>query len=134
MPAIDRATMRGILFTDQYQLTMGQLYYRLGLQELEVQFDHYFRRYPDYDQHSAGYCINAGLAWLLDWMQETHFRAKDLEYLRSHRNTGNPPPFASGSQTRLGRNSAFSPNRRKARQFRSEVSMSEFPKERTDDF
>jgi nicotinate phosphoribosyltransferase len=36
---------------------------------MEVQFDHFYRRYPDYDQHQAGYCVNAGLAWLLDWMR-----------------------------------------------------------------
>lgn len=94
MPAIDRATMRGILFTDQYQLTMGQLYYRLGVHEQEVQFDHYFRRYPDYDQHSAGYCINAGLAWLVDWMEDAHFRAADIDYLRSHRNSAGEQLFA----------------------------------------
>jgi nicotinate phosphoribosyltransferase len=80
------SAMRGILFTDQYQLTMAQLYFRHGLHELEVQFDHFYRRNPDYDQHRAGYCINAGLEWFLDWMQQAHFRASDLDYLRHHRN------------------------------------------------
>ncbi len=74
MARIDHATMRGILYTDQYQLTMAQLYYRLGLHEMEVQFDHFYRRNPDYDQHQAGYCVNAGMEWLLDWMQQTSFR------------------------------------------------------------
>lgn len=72
----------GILFTDQYQLTMAQLYYRFGMQEKQVQFDHYFREYPNYGLHKAGYCINAGLEWLLDWMQSARFRSEDLEYLR----------------------------------------------------
>ena len=58
-----RAGMEGILFTDHYQLTMAQLYFRAGLHEKQVQFDHFFRRYPDYDSHQAGYCINAGLEW-----------------------------------------------------------------------
>ncbi len=107
MPAIDRATMRGILFTDQYQLTMGQLYYRLGLQELEVQFDHYFRRYPDYDQHAAGYCVNAGLAWLVDWMQDVHFRPTDLDYLRSHRNSAGEQLFADDFLGYLGAHGNF---------------------------
>jgi len=71
-----------MLFTDQYELTMGQLYYRLGLHETVVQFDHFFRNYPDYGAHKAGYCVNAGLEWLLDWMQDAHFRQDDLEYLR----------------------------------------------------
>jgi nicotinate phosphoribosyltransferase len=78
----DRLTAEGILFTDQYQLTMAQLYYRMGLHEKRAQFDHFFRTYPDYGSHQAGYCINAGLAWLLDWMQEAHFRDEDLAYLR----------------------------------------------------
>jgi hypothetical protein len=30
MKLIDKATAEGILFTDQYQLSMGQLYYRMG--------------------------------------------------------------------------------------------------------
>ena len=48
---------------------MAQLYFRMGLHEQPVQFDHFFRHYPDYGTHQAGYCINAGLEWLLDWMQ-----------------------------------------------------------------
>ena len=47
-----------------------------------MQFDHFFRRYPDYGAHQAGYCINAGLEWLLDWMQRAHFRDEDIDYLR----------------------------------------------------
>jgi nicotinate phosphoribosyltransferase len=72
----------GILFTDQYQLTMAHLYYRMGLHEKYVQFDHFFRHYPDYDGHKAGYCINAGLEWLLDWMEGARFRDEDIAYLR----------------------------------------------------
>ena len=78
-----RAQMEGILFTDQYQLTMAQLYYRMGLHEREVLFDHFFRRYPDYDSHQAGYCINAGLEWLLEWMKEARFGTDEIDYLRS---------------------------------------------------
>jgi nicotinate phosphoribosyltransferase len=78
-----REDMQGILFTDQYQLTMAQLYFRAGLHEHQVQFDHFFRRYPDYGSHQAGYCINAGLEWLLFWMANAHFRANEIEYLRS---------------------------------------------------
>ncbi|MBN2549965.1 MAG: nicotinate phosphoribosyltransferase [Anaerolineales bacterium] len=84
-------TAEGILFTDMYQLTMAQLYYRVGLHERLVQFDHYFRNYPDYGSHKAGYCINAGLEWLLDWMKQAHFREQDVAYLRSLKSrTGSP--------------------------------------------
>jgi nicotinate phosphoribosyltransferase len=74
----------GILFTDQYQLTMAQLYFRYGLHEKLVQFDHFFRSYPDYGTHKAGFCINAGLEWLLNWMQASRFTPNDIEYLESH--------------------------------------------------
>ena len=83
MKAADRQTAEGILFTDQYQLSMAQLYYRMGLHEKLVQFDHFFRDYPDYSSHRAGYCINAGLEWFGDWLREVRFREEDIAYLRS---------------------------------------------------
>src|SRR4029078_10676136 len=85
MPSSRRAEMEGILFTDQYQLTMSQLFFRMGLHEREVLFDHFFRVYPDYDSHQAGYCINAGLEWLLEWMSTAHFGKDEVDYLRSQR-------------------------------------------------
>ena len=81
----DQQTAEGILFTDQYQLTMAQLYFRMGLHERPAQFDYFFRSYPDYGKHKAGYCINAGLEWLLDWMGQVRFREADIEYLRSQK-------------------------------------------------
>src|SRR4030042_1926648 len=72
----------GILFTDMYQLTMAQLYFRMGLQDKTVQFDHFFRDYPDYGTHKAGYCISAGLDWLLDWMERAHFGEQETSYLK----------------------------------------------------
>jgi nicotinate phosphoribosyltransferase len=83
----------GILFTDQYQLTMAQLYYRMGLHERPAQFDYFFRHYPNYGTHQAGYCINAGLEWLLDWMQTAHFRDEDLTCLRRQTGRGGQPVF-----------------------------------------
>ena len=78
----DKKTAEGILFTDEYQLTMAQLYYRRGIHEKRVHFDYFFRKYPDYGSHQAGYCVFAGLEWLIDWMQESRFRKEDIEYLR----------------------------------------------------
>jgi nicotinate phosphoribosyltransferase len=83
MKKSDQITAEGILLTDEYQITMAQLYYRFGLHEKEVQFDHFFRKYPNYGIHQAGYCINAGLEWLVDWMQSSRFREDDIEYLRA---------------------------------------------------
>ncbi len=107
MARIDHATMRGILYTDQYQLTMAQLYYRMGLHEVEVQFDHYYRSNPNYDQHQAGFCINAGLEWLLDWMSETRFRPADLEYMREHRTSSGERLFADDFLAYLAQNGNF---------------------------
>ena len=82
MQAEDRRIAEGFLFTDQYQLTMAQLYYRMGLHEKTCQFDHFFRNYPDYGLHKAGYCIVAGMEWLLDWMGTAQCRDEDIDYLR----------------------------------------------------
>ncbi len=81
----DQKISEGILFTDHYQLMMAQLYFRAGLHEKEAQFDHFFRHYPDYGSHKAGFCINAGLEWLIDWMQNSYFNDYDLEILRSQK-------------------------------------------------
>ena len=51
----------GFLFTDHYQLTMAQLYFHMGLHERRSQFDYFFRSYPSYGTHQAGYAIAAGL-------------------------------------------------------------------------
>ncbi len=83
MKPAEREIAEGILFTDYYQLTMAQVYYRMGLHEKTVQFDHFFRGYPDYGVHKAGYCISAGLEWLLDWMHTAHFSPDDIDYLRA---------------------------------------------------
>lgn len=79
----ERQMAEGILFTDMYQLTMAQLYFRMGLHEKMAQFDHFFRSYPDYGAHQAGYCINAGLEWLLNWMENAHFGPESLAALKA---------------------------------------------------
>jgi len=85
MSKAHRFIYEGILFTDFYQLSMAQLYYRQGLHENEAQFDYFFRAYPDYGEHKAGYCIHAGLASLVDWMQDVCFGEEELRCLRDHR-------------------------------------------------
>lgn len=81
---MDRSVAEGILYTDQYQLSMAQLYYRMGLADRPARFEHFFRRYPDYGQHQAGYCINAGMAWLVQWIQEARFDDASLAHLAAH--------------------------------------------------
>ena len=80
-----QAIAEGILFTDEYQLTMAQLYFRMGIHEQDAQFDHFFRSYPNYGNHQAGFCINAGLDWLLDWIKQARFGEKEIGYLRQQK-------------------------------------------------
>ncbi len=75
----------GILFTDFYQLTMAQFYFKTGIHKQNVQFDYFFRKYPDYGGHSAGYCIFAGTETLLDWMEKTVSRKEDIDALKKHK-------------------------------------------------
>lgn len=91
---MQRETAEGILFTDFYQLTMAQLYFRAGLHERPAQFDHFFRRYPDYGQHQAGYCVSAGLEPLVDWLSQVRVCDHDVEYLRAQRSRSGAPLFA----------------------------------------
>ncbi|MEW5868613.1 MAG: nicotinate phosphoribosyltransferase [Chloroflexota bacterium] len=108
MDAKAQATAEGILFTDMYQLTMAQLYYRMGLHEKLVQFDHFFRSYPDYGTHKAGYCVNAGLEWLLDWMKQAHFGEDEIEFLRRQRSRLGEALFAEDFLDWLGQHGDFS--------------------------
>lgn len=83
MNETDWRTAQGALFTDMYQLTMAQLYFRKGMHERPAQFEYFFRSYPDYGGHQAGYAVTAGLAWFLEWLEGTRFERRDLAYLRA---------------------------------------------------
>ncbi|MGA7096405.1 MAG: nicotinate phosphoribosyltransferase [Acidimicrobiia bacterium] len=75
---------RGALLTDHYQLMMAQLYFRNGLHEREARFEHFFRGYPDYGEHQAGYAINAGWGWLGRWADRSRFGSDETSALRAH--------------------------------------------------
>jgi nicotinate phosphoribosyltransferase len=107
MDSKERRIAEGFLFTDEYQLTMAQLYYRLGLHEKLVQFDHFFRNYPDYGSHKAGYCIAAGLEWLLDWMQRAYCTDTDIDYLRTQRSSSGTQLFSEDFLSWLRNNGNF---------------------------
>ena len=105
MNETDRRTAEGILYTDEYQLTMAQLYFRAGLHVRPAQFDHFFRTCPAYDGHQAGFCVNAGMGWLLDWMHGAAFRPEDIDCLRSTRNRAGQPVFGDDFLAWLAGNS-----------------------------
>lgn len=107
MKASDRKLAEGLLFTDQYQLTMAQLYFRTGMHEYGAQFDHFFRNLPDYGAHQAGYCINAGLEWLTDWMREAACRDADIAYLSTQQGATGQPLFGKDFLRWLRKNGNF---------------------------
>ena len=107
MTPAEQKLAEGILFTDQYQLTMAQLYFRMGLHERTVQFDHFFRDYPDYGTHKAGYCINAGLGWLLDWMREARFGDEEISALRAQYSSSGKRVFDDDFLAWLRENGTF---------------------------
>lgn len=97
----------GFLYTDLYELTMAQLYYRTGMHEMTARFEHFFRSYPDYGAHRAGYCINAGLAPFIDWVESTHIRDEEIEHLRSMKSAAGDPLFAGDFLAWLSKNGHF---------------------------
>lgn len=75
---------RGVLRTDSYQVTMAQLYHRMGLHERPARFEHFYRSNPDYGEHQAGYCVTAGLGPFLRWASATRATDADVAALRNH--------------------------------------------------
>ncbi len=66
------------LFTDLYELTMLQAYFREGMEEPAV-FDLFIRKLP----RERNYLIAAGLESVLDYLERLHFTEEALDYLDS---------------------------------------------------
>ncbi len=66
------------LLTDLYELTMMQGYFKTGNQD-SVVFDAFYRANPD----NGGYAICAGLAQIIEYIEQLHFDSSDISYLRS---------------------------------------------------
>ena len=67
------------MLCDFYELTMSQGYFKSGYKDRITYFDLFFRRCPD----GGGFAIAAGLEQIIDYIQDLHFSAEDIEYLRS---------------------------------------------------
>lgn len=65
-------------YTDQYQLTMAQVYFLKGHKDQRAVFDYFFRKLP----FGGGYAVFAGLEDLLDVLEDLRFDKADLEYLK----------------------------------------------------
>jgi len=66
------------LYTDLYQLTMGQAYFKNGKHEIPACFDYFFRKIP----YKGGYVVLAGLQELLQMLESLRFSPSDLKYLK----------------------------------------------------
>jgi nicotinate phosphoribosyltransferase len=65
-------------YTDQYQLTMSQVYFLKGHKDTNAVFDYFFRKLP----FDAGYAVFAGLDDLLNALEILRFDKKDLDFLK----------------------------------------------------
>ncbi|WP_324718902.1 nicotinate phosphoribosyltransferase [Salinimicrobium sp. HB62] len=66
-------------YTDQYQLTMGQVYFQKGEANDVAIFDYFFRKLP----FEGGFAVFAGLETLLDLLEDFKFTEKDLDFLKT---------------------------------------------------
>ena len=66
------------LLTDLYQLTMLQAYWRSSMTETAV-FEFFVRRLP----RQRNFLIAAGLEQVLDYLENLHFSAAEIDWLRS---------------------------------------------------
>ncbi len=66
------------LYTDLYQLTMGQGYFKSGLHKKQASFDFFFRKSP----FSGEFVVFAGLADLLEVLDRYRFTEDEIAWLR----------------------------------------------------
>ena len=69
---------RSALFTDFYELTMAQGYWKNGMDSRAV-FDMFFRRHPFH----GGFSLFAGLDPLLEALEGFRFQGEDLAWLEA---------------------------------------------------
>lgn len=67
------------MLTDFYELTMSNGYFNFGYKDRITYFDVFYRKVPD----DGGFAIAAGLEQIIDYIENLHFSAEDIDYLRS---------------------------------------------------
>ena len=67
------------MLCDFYELTMANGYFQTGLQDRICYFDVFYRSVPD----KGGFAIAAGLAQVVEYIQELCFDQEDVDYLRT---------------------------------------------------
>ena len=66
------------MLCDYYELTMANGYAVSGMADKIVYFDVFYRKNPD----NGGFAVVAGLEQIVEYIQELHFDADDIAYLR----------------------------------------------------
>ncbi len=66
------------MLTDFYEITMAGGYFESGFSDRRAIFDVFFRQIPD----GGGFAIFAGLAQIIEFLQNLRFTPDDLSYLR----------------------------------------------------
>jgi nicotinate phosphoribosyltransferase len=67
------------LLTDLYQLTMAYGYWKNNLHDKEVVFHLFYRKNP----FKGHYAVSAGLALIIDYLENLKFTVQDIQYLGS---------------------------------------------------
>lgn len=68
------------LYTDMYQITMGQAYFLNNRHKKRACFDYFFRKIP----FGGGYVVFAGLGDLLKLIEALHFSEEDIYFLKQN--------------------------------------------------
>lgn len=74
-------TLNMTMLCDFYELTMGNGYFVSGMKDQICYFDVFYRNVPD----NGGFAIAAGLEQVVEYIQDLHFSAEDIEYLRGRK-------------------------------------------------
>ena len=98
---------QGALFTDLYQLTMAQAYFKEGIADDQACYEHYFRTYPSYGNHRAGYCVSAGTEALLDRLATFQFGREERSALTTMRSGSGGALFEDDFLDWLGEHGDF---------------------------
>lgn len=69
-------TSTGTLLTDLYQLTMGQAYFQLGMNDTAT-FELFVRRLP----RSRRFLVAAGLEQAVEYLEQLRFRSEEIKFL-----------------------------------------------------
>ena len=69
------------MLCDFYELTMANGYFASGMKDKICYFDVFYRNVPD----NGGFAIAAGLEQVIEYIQDLHFSADDIAYLRGRK-------------------------------------------------